>query len=129
MSTVVWCEIESRDNTPPDMPLLFQLAGELDKLSPATGQAAFSDLLDSSDMEFNLSDEELPESWLKERAKWLDPLRVREHLLNLRREVASGTVVSDTATKARLEAEINGVLEVCSEAVKEGKRVRLLVVI
>jgi len=108
---------------------LFQLAGELDKLSPATGQAAFSDLLDSSDMEFNLSDEELPESWLKERAKWLDPLRVREHLLNLRREVASGTVVSDTATKARLEAEINGVLEVCSEAVKEGKRVRLLVVI
>ena len=61
MSTVLWCSLQSDsyDYCPDDLGLLYDRIEELDGLCAKVGVKPLSDFLDESDVEFNLSEEEL----------------------------------------------------------------------
>lgn len=122
MSTVFWCALQNdaEDDCPDDLGYLYDHVEELDKLCVAAGRKTLSSFLDDSDLQFNLSDEDLGDDWLAEHARWFEPdnlLSSVEALLELAETLDAGAV-----------EELSYVRDRCLSAGKAGTKVRLLVV-
>jgi hypothetical protein len=74
----IWVRRKSRVGTDDsgddfDHSLFCRLSEELDALAGEIGVRKLSDFFDFTDYQFNLSDEDLPESWIQENEKWFHP--------------------------------------------------------
>lgn len=56
-----------------DHSLFYRHADALDKLADSLGVPRLSDFFDTSDLEYNLSEEDLPASWIAEHEQWYPP--------------------------------------------------------
>ena len=130
MSTVIWTMLESdpEDFCPDDLGYLEENAEALDELCDTLGVTPLTELCDMSDLEYNMSEEELDESWLKENAKWLAAGTILPTITALQRALSSGSADFDPDTTSELSDELAYIAERCGQAETAGVRVRLLVV-
>lgn len=121
MSTVLWAELQNdpEDFASDDLYFLYKAADTLNARCQSLKVPPLLDLLDHSDLQFNLSDEELEESWLDENAKWLKP---EEALPTLR------ALAQELTDNEDLLQDIEYAIERFEAAEKQGTNVRLLVV-
>lgn len=56
-----------------DHSLFYRHADALDRLADSLGVRGLSDFFDTSDLEYNLSEEDLPASWIAEHEHWYPP--------------------------------------------------------
>lgn len=78
MSDTIWVRRKSRVGTDDsgddfDHSLFCRASEELDGLAESLGVRKLSDFFDMTDVQFNMSDEDLPESWIAENEKWFAP--------------------------------------------------------
>ncbi len=124
MSMVLWIKLEtdSTDFAPDDLGYLFDQLEILDQQCGAFKVKRLSEFVDYSDMEFNISEEDLDEEWLQENKKLVD---ATELLITLR---ALENIVIESDENDDLLEEIRYVMSRCVEAEKQGVRVRLIAV-
>ncbi len=91
---------ESGDNF--DHSLFCELAEELDGLADSLSVSRLSDYFDTADLQYNLSDEDLPESWIVDNEQWYPPanavIALNKIIENLKAndfEWANGTTKSE----------------------------------
>ena len=77
MSDTIWVRRKSKVGTDDsgddfDHSLFCEYAEELDNLAEALSVAKLSDYFDTTDLQFNLSEEDLPESWIVENEQWFE---------------------------------------------------------
>ena len=94
---------------------------ELDKLAETLGVRKLSDFIDTADMQYNLSDDELPESWIVENEKWFAPADALPSLMKIVERLKSGEV---KGIKEKLRPELLEELEDCLTKVTEAERAR-----
>jgi hypothetical protein len=75
MSDTIWVRRKSKAGTDDsgddfDHSLFCKHAEALDKLATSLSVAKLSDFFDTTDLQFNMSDEDLPESWIIENEQW-----------------------------------------------------------
>lgn len=124
MSTVLWIKLE---NDPEDFASddLYHLYHDLDALDEQCRQAGvtpLSEFVDNSDLQYNLSDEDLGEDWLEANAVWLEPAPLLETLAAL-----EGALAGKEDQEEVLE-EIRHVIVRCNDAQSQSVQVRLLAV-
>ncbi len=78
MGDTIWVRRKSKVGTDEsgddfDHSLFCELAEELDSLADSLSVSRLSDYFDTTDLQFNLSDEDLPESWIVENEQWYPP--------------------------------------------------------
>ncbi len=78
MSETIWVRRKSKVGTDEsgddyDHSLFSQYAEELDSLADLLSVPKLSDFFDTTDLQFNLADEDLPESWIIENEEWYEP--------------------------------------------------------
>ena len=78
MSDTIWVRRKSKVGTDDsggdfDHSLFCEHAEELDDLADALSVAKLSDYFDTTDLQFNMADEDLPESWIVENEQWFEP--------------------------------------------------------
>ncbi|WP_338848445.1 hypothetical protein V8J88_06125 [Massilia sp. W12] len=136
MSMVIWAELETEhrralargeeeldiDSLPDDLPQLHEALETLNARSLQLGQTALMEMVDFSDLEYNHSEEELPDDWLDQHAKWLEPQALRQVITALANDVAAQGGQTD------LLQELHHVLARCGQAQAEESRIRLVVV-
>lgn len=74
MGYTIWIRQErDKEATDDDHPALFANLEGLDVIAAKAGVPAFSSFVDWTDLEANLSEEDLPESWVSEHERWHAP--------------------------------------------------------
>jgi hypothetical protein len=78
MSETIWVRRKSKVGTNEsgddfDHSLFCELADNLDDLADSLSVARLSNFFDTTDLQFNLSDDDLPESWIVENEEWYPP--------------------------------------------------------
>ena len=78
MSDTIWVCRQSRAATDDsgddfDHSLFCKTSDQLDKLANHIGVRKLSDFFDTTDLQFNMSEDELEESWIAENQKWFAP--------------------------------------------------------
>ncbi|MBF0101405.1 MAG: hypothetical protein HQK77_10905 [Desulfobacterales bacterium] len=75
MSNTLWVVRKSKKNDGNDFDhsVFYKLSDQLDTLAQFLKVKKLSDFLDVTDMQFNMSDEDLSESWISENQKWFKP--------------------------------------------------------
>jgi len=128
MSTVLWMILENDadDFAPDDLAALYASMDGLDEQCADLGVAAFSDYVDFSDMELNVSeddmDEDEAEQWLQDNAKWVNPADLLATLRVLEQSLAEANDDED------LIEDLRYCIERCENAVQDTVRVRLIAV-
>jgi len=126
MSDTIWVRRKSQAGTDDsgddfDHSLFCKASEELDKLAESLGVRPLSDFIDTTDMHFNFSEEDLPESWIAENEKWFAPADALPSLTKIVERLKSGEV---KGIKEKLRPELIEELEDClakvSEAGQEG---------
>jgi len=126
MSDTIWVRRKSRVGTDDsgddyDHSIFCKTSEELDKLAESLGVRPLSDFVDTTDMQFNFSEEDLPESWIAENEKWFAPADVLPSLTKIVERLKSGEA---KGIKEKLRPELIEELEDClakvSEAGQEG---------
>jgi len=125
MSMALWImlETDSEDYVPEDLGYMFEQLEALDQQCDQLQVKPLGEFVDYSDAEFNLSEDELDESWLKEHAKYVSPT---ELLTTFR---ALEGVLSQSVDEEGLLEEVHYAMNRCIEAEKQSIRVRLLALI
>lgn len=128
MSTVIWCTLQSdpEDYCPDDLGYLLDNLDELDHCCAKIGATPLSELLDDSDLEYNLSDSDLDDEaaateWLSEHARWFEPETVLA--------TVTGLIKLADELEPEIIEELNHIQERCLAAQDTKTPVRLLVVI
>lgn len=124
MSDTIWVRRKSRVGTDEsgddfDHSLFCRASEDLDKLAEALGVRKLSDFFDTTDMQYNLSEDELPESWIVENEKWFAPSDALPSLTKIVERLRSGEV---KGIKEKLRPELLEELEDCLAKVTEAER-------
>ena len=93
-----------------DHSLFCMAADELDKLAESLNVRKLSDFFDMTDLQFNMSEEELPESWIAENEKWFSPADALPALRAIIGRLRAGEV---KGIKEKLRPELIEELEDC----------------
>ncbi|GAB4273122.1 MAG: hypothetical protein Kow0065_22090 [Methylomicrobium sp.] len=133
MSTVLWAnhllingEVASDES---DKPALYKHAEKLDKLASVAGLEPFSSLLDHTDMQFNLGDDELPDG-----IQSTNELMARNGVwksADSALEILNGLLASITTEKPRfgvMKNDYDAVVTELSEAIEYAKKAREMAV-
>lgn len=99
--------------------LFSKASEELDRLAETLGVRKLSDFIDTTDMQYNLSDDDLPESWIVESEKWFAPADALPSLSKIVERLRSGEV---KGIKEKLRPELLAELEDCLSKVIEAER-------
>jgi hypothetical protein len=121
MSDTLWVRRKSRAGTDDsgddyDHTLFCKASEELDKLAQSLGVRPLSDFIDTTDMQFNFSEEDLPESWIAENEKWFAPADALPSLTRIVERLKKGEV---KGIKEKLRPELLEELEDCLAKVTE----------
>ena len=124
MSDTIWVRRKSQvgtDNSGDDFDhsLFCKSSEELDKLAQAIGVRKLSDFIDTTDLQYNMSDEDLPESWIAENEKWFSPSDALPSLMRIVERLKAGEV---QGIKEKSRPELLEELEDCLEKVDEAAR-------
>ena len=97
MSDTIWVRRKSLAQTDDagddyDHSLFCKHSQALDKLSDALAIRKLSDFFDTTDLEFNLSEEDLPESWIAENEKWFQASQALPALRTIIESLKAGPV-------------------------------------
>jgi hypothetical protein len=85
MSDTIWFlrEGHTEDGDDYDHTLMLNASEQLDALAESLGVQKLSGFHDYSDLEFNMSEEELDEEWIAENSQWHDPAPALESVTTL----------------------------------------------
>jgi len=124
MGDTIWVRRKSRVGTEDsgddfDHSLFSKASEELDRLAETLGVRKLSDFIDTTDMQYNLSDDDLPESWIVENEKWFAPADALPSLSKIVECLRSGEV---KGIKEKLRPELLEELEDCLSKVTEAER-------
>ena len=124
MSDTIWVRRKSQvgtDNSGDDFDhsLFCKSSDELDKLAQAIGVRKLSDFFDMTDLQYNMSDEELPESWIAENEKWFSPSDALPSLTKIVEHLKTGEV---KGIKEKSRPELLEELEDCLAKVNDAER-------
>lgn len=124
MGDTIWVRRKSRVGTDDsgddfDHSLFCKASEELDKLAESLGIRKLSDFIDTTDMQYNLSDEELPQSWVVENEKWFSPADALPSLARIIERLRSGEV---KGVKEKVRHELLEELEDCLAKVSDAQR-------
>jgi len=124
MSDTIWVRRKSRVGTEDsgddfDHSLFCKASEELDKLAESLGVRKLSDFIDTTDMQYNMSDDDLPESWIVENEKWFAPADALASLSKIVERLRLGEV---KGIKEKLRPELLEELEDCLNKVTEAER-------
>ncbi len=75
-----------------DLSLFYNFADILDGITDKLEVVKLSEFFDFSDLEFNLSDEELPESWISENQKWFSPQAALPSICSILKHLKMGKI-------------------------------------
>ncbi len=130
MGNTVWVLRESSADEGDDWDhsLLLEAAEALDAEAERLGAKKLSEFFDWADMEFNLSDEDLPESWIAENRKWYAPDQAIATLLALKTRLEEGEIPGVEVDTEGLIEEIDDCLGKLQTARAEGDRIHLCIV-
>jgi hypothetical protein len=78
MSDTIWVRRKSKAGTDDsgddfDHSLFCKHSDALDELADSLAVDKLSDYFDTTDLQFNMSEEDLPESWIVENEQWFEP--------------------------------------------------------
>jgi len=115
MSDTIWVRRKSQAGTEDsgddyDHSLFCEASEELDKLANSLGVRMLSDFIDTTDMQFNMSEDDLPESWIAENEKWFAPADALPSLKKIIERLKSGKA---NGIEEDLRAELVEELEDC----------------
>lgn len=123
MSDTIWVRRKSKVGTDDsvddyDHSLFCEHAEELDDLAESLSVAKLSDYFDTTDLQFNMSEEDLPESWIVENEQWFEPADALIALNKIIESLKSGEIkwIERDAKEELLEE-----LEDCEAKVAEAK--------
>ena len=85
-----------------DLSLFYNFADILDGIADKLEVAKLSEFFDFTDLEFNLSDEELPESWISENQKWFSPQAALTSICSILKHLKIGKI-EEIPERSRLE--------------------------
>ena len=127
MSMVLWASLETDtdDFMPDDLFSMFDKLEALDARCDQLQVKKLSELVDNSDLEFNMSDEDLGEDWLVENANWMHAAE----LLKTLQAMETALKDSEEDDDEQLLEEIQYAVGRFVEAEKNNTRVRLLALI
>ena len=97
MSDTIWVRRKSRvgiDDSGDDYDhtLFCKSSDQLDVLAESLGVRKLSDFFDTTDLQYNMSDEDLPETWIAENEKWFAPSEALPTLQKIVERVKAGEV-------------------------------------
>ena len=124
MSDTIWVRRKSRvgaDDSGDDFDHSFfcKCSDELDKLAESLGVRKLSDFFDTTDLQFNMSEEDLPESWIAENEKWFSPSDALPALTKIVERLKAGEV---KGVKEKSRADLLEELEDCLAKVAAAER-------
>lgn len=124
MSMVLWIKLESDsdDVAPDDLGYLLDELEDIDAHCEELGVLPLSEFVDYSDVEYNMSEDDLDESWLTDNAKWVNPT---ELLITIR---ALETALTESGDNNEVLEELQIILQRCAEAEENAVQVRLIAV-
>ncbi|MES2820211.1 MAG: hypothetical protein V4812_14635 [Pseudomonadota bacterium] len=123
MSDTIWVRRKSRVGTDEsgddfDHSLFCKLSEELDSLAESIGVRPLSDFFDTTDLQYNFSEEDLPETWIAENEKWFSPADALPALRKVIERLKSGEV---KGVKEKVRADLVEELEDCLEKVTQAE--------
>ena len=115
MSDTIWVRRRSRVGTDDpgddfDHTLFCRSSDELDALAESLGVKKLSEFFDTTDLQYNMSDENLPETWIAENEKWFAPLEALAPMQKIVMRVKAGEV---KGIKENIRSELVEELEDC----------------
>ncbi|MFZ6709585.1 MULTISPECIES: hypothetical protein [unclassified Undibacterium] len=124
MSMVLWIKLDSDsdDMAPDDLGYLLDELEDIDAQCEELGVQPLSEFVDYSDVEYNMSEDDLDESWLAENAKWVNPT---ELLTSIR---ALEAALTESGDNNEVLEELQIILLRCIEAENKAAQVRLIAV-
>lgn len=124
MSMVLWIKLDSDsdDMAPDDLGYLLDELENIDAHCEELGVQPLSEFVDYSDVEYNMSEDDLGESWLAENAKWVNPT---ELLTSIR---ALEAALTESGDNNEVLEELQIILLRCIEAENKAAQVRLIAV-
>jgi hypothetical protein len=119
MSETIWVRRKSRVGTDDswddyDHSLFYKKAEALDSLSVSLNVRKLTEFFDTTDIEYNMSEDELPESWIAENEKWFVPAEALPALRKIIELLRAGEV---KGIKENIRAELLEELEDCEAKV------------
>jgi len=130
MGMTIWVLRKSRaEDVDEDRTLFHDSADALDGVAEELGVRKLSEFFDFTDLQFNMSEEELPESWIAEHQKWHAPSDVLSRFRAiLRRIEEQGLNGLDAEERDALLEELGDCLAKVEAAEAEGDRFHFCVV-
>lgn len=124
MSDTIWVRRKSRVGTNDsgddfDHSFFCRSADELDALAESLGLRKLSEFFDMTDVEYNMSEDELPETWIAENEKWFVPRDALPTLTKLVEQLKAGAV---KGIKENVRPELLEELEDCLQKVTAADR-------
>lgn len=124
MSDTIWVSRKSQAGTENsgddvDHSVFCKSSEELDKLAQVLGVRKLSDFFDTTDLQYNMSDEDLPESWIAENEKWFPPSDALPSLMKIVERLKTGEV---KGIKEKWRPELLEEIEDCLAKVSEAER-------
>jgi len=115
MSDTIWVRRKSRVGTYDssdefDHTLFCKSSDELDALAVSLGVRKLSDFFDTTDLQYNMSDKDLPETWITENEKWFQPSDALPAIRKIVERLKAGEV---KGIKEKARAELIEELEDC----------------
>lgn len=116
MSDTIWVRRKSRVGTDDsgddyDHSLFCKNSEALDELATSLGVRKPSDFFDTTDVEYNMSEDDLPESWITENEKWYPPSEALPALHKLIEHLRAGEA---KGIQKKIQPELLEELEDCA---------------
>ena len=128
MSDTIWFlrEGHSEDGDDYDHTLMLNSSEQLDALAESLGVSKLSEFHDYSDLEFNLSEEELDEAWVAENSQWHAPAPALESVQALLTHLDKLDIPAES--RSDLREELEDCLDKLSSAVAAGEKFHFCIV-
>ncbi len=97
MSDTIWVRRKSKVGTDDsgddvDHSIFCRCADEIDSLAKSLGTRGLSDFFDFTDYQYNMSDDDLPETWVADNEKWFSPADALPSLTQIIARLKTGEV-------------------------------------
>lgn len=124
MSDTIWVRRKSQAGTEDsgddfDHSVFCKNSEALDALADALGVRKLSDFFDTTDLQYNMSEDDLPESWVAENEKWFAPADALASLTKIVERVKAGEV---KGIKEKSRPDLLEELEDCLAKVGQAER-------
>lgn len=128
MSDTLWFlrEGQTEDGDDVDHTAMLNSSEQLDALADALAVSKLSAFYDYSDLEFNLSEEDLDEGWIAENSQWHDPAPALESVNALLAHLDKLEIPEDS--RGELQEELEDCRQKLMNAVSAGEKFHFCIV-